>query len=44
LPFSLALVYLILALGVGWRQISLGKLPVKLPVKSPVKSPAKSRH
>jgi MFS family permease len=29
LPFSLALVYLILALGVGWRQISLGRLQVK---------------
>ena len=34
LPFSLALVYLILALGVGWRQISQGKLPVKPPLKS----------
>jgi MFS family permease len=29
LPFSLALVYLILAFGVGWRQISLDKSQVK---------------
>ena len=29
LPFSLAMIYLILALGVGWRQVSQGKSQVK---------------